>query len=107
MQQPHSLDWFIFWLSSLACYRITILFARDIGPFGIFKRLRSGYYSGTFFSCPYCVSVWSGALTAFALYLSGFSYSPFQAFTFWIIVALAFSAVAIALDRMFSSDHTT
>lgn len=90
---------FQFILAALACYRLTVLIARDAGPFGVFRWLRSTRFK--VFSCPYCVSLWAGALIESCFYLSGVTDTP-------VIVAciiLSLSAVAIMLDRLFSSDH--
>lgn len=91
---------FNFILGCLACYRLTVLIARDAGPGDIFKSLR-GY--SKLLSCPYCVSVWIGAVLEGVFYFSGFHDLLIICFA----IALAFSAAAIMLDRVFSSDYKT
>lgn len=91
---------FQFLLAGLACYRLTVLFSRDAGPFDVFKLLRK---HSKLVACPYCVSVWLGGFVEAAFYFSGIV-DP------WVVmlsIVLALSAVAIILDRIFTSDHLT
>lgn len=87
-----------FIIGCLATYRLTVLFARDAGPFRVFSRLRS---RSQLVACPYCVSIWLGAFIEAAFYFSGVTDQPMVC----ACVALSFSGVTIALDRIFSSDH--
>lgn len=92
---------FIFILASLAVYRLTVLVTRDAGPFDFLKKLRK--LAPKWLGCPFCFSVTAAALIDSALYLTGYR-DP------WAIMAcrtLAMSAIAIALDRVFTADHTT
>lgn len=50
-----SFDFLIF---GLAVLRISLLFTRDTGPYGIFEKLRG---RSELFSCVYCISVWISA----------------------------------------------
>jgi hypothetical protein len=90
--------WFVFWIGSLATYRITILFTRD----KIGKPLRNSRF-GTFFKCTYCVSVWIGFLVTTELYFSGF----YAGIPMSILMSFSFSAIAIFADRTFSADYIT
>lgn len=95
------LSWLEFWVSALACYRVTILISRDLGPFSIFKKLRGIERCSKLLKCPFCVSMYVGPLTCLGLYFSGFS----MPIGIWIILAAAFSAITIMADRTFTSDH--
>lgn len=95
------LDWLIFWFSGFATYRLTVLIARDLGPFEIFKWLRSTKRLGGLASCPYCVSVYTGSLVSLGLWYSGI----LMPIAMWAILSLSFSAISIILDRCFSSDY--
>ena len=95
------LEWLQWWIAGLAAYRITVLIARDLGPFGIFKWLRARKRLGGLASCPYCVSVYAGAFSAIALWGS----DVVLPYPMWFLLALSFSAVSIILDRCFSSDY--
>lgn len=92
---------FQFILASLACYRLTVLIARDAGPFELLKKLRNK--KPHWLGCPYCVSMTIAILIEAAFYLSGVRDSPV------IIgcIVLSMSAIAIACDRVFTSDHVT
>lgn len=89
---------FQFCIASLCCYRLTVLFARDAGPREVMKKLRKG---NKLLSCPFCVSVWMGALLEFAFYLFGVRDLPVMCFC----LALGMSAVSIILDRCFTADY--
>jgi hypothetical protein len=94
------MNWILFWIGGFATYRITVFIARDLGPFGLFKKLRENFYIGKWARCPFCVSPYS-AVAVGALYaLSGITI-PFGE---WICLLLAWSSITIALDRTFSSD---
>lgn len=94
---------FQFVLASLACYRITILFARDEGPFKIFKRLRAVPRLGHLTGCPFCISLWIGLCIELAFYFSGIT----DLLMVCACQTLAMSAISLALDRIFTSDHQT
>lgn len=94
---------FQFILASLACYRLTVCFARDLGPWQVFKRLRAVPRLGLMLGCHFCVSVWIAAVIEAAFFFSGYRDAP-------VVIAcsvLAMSATTIALDRIFTSDHQT
>lgn len=88
----------LFIIGCLACYRLTVLFARDTGPFDIFKRLRARW---RLFECPRCTSVWAGMIIE--LFIFGFT-TELNCIAVSVCTALAFSAVAIILDRCFTFD---
>jgi hypothetical protein len=97
------IDWITFWVSALACYRLTVLITRDAGPWQIFKRLRGIDRCSKLLKCPFCVSVYMGAAVCGALAISGYNLP----IAMWFCLSLAFSAVSIALDRTFSADYQT
>lgn len=94
---------FQFILASLACYRLTVLFSRDEGPLGVFKKLRGVPHVGHLTGCPFCISVWLGAFIEAAFYFSGYRDSLVVS----ACIVFAMSAISIALDRIFTSDHQT
>ena len=55
------MNWFVFFLVSLATWRITHLFSKEDGPFDIIylvrKKAGAGFF-GSLLDCFYCVSVW-------------------------------------------------
>lgn len=90
---------FQFILAGLCCYRLTVLIARDRGPWKMFERLR--LLSPKWLGCPFCVSVTIAMVIEAAFFLSGIRDKP-------VVIAcivFALSAVAIILDRMFTVDH--
>lgn len=89
---------FQFIIASLACYRLTVLLARDAGPWDVFKRLRK---VSQFLSCPFCVSIWVGANIEAWFIISGVFDTPAMT----ICLALGMSSIAIALDRILTSDY--
>ncbi len=91
------LDFLTFFISALACYRITVLISRDL----ISKPIRSIPYIGKVAKCPYCTSVYMGSLTCGALWISGFV----MPFAMWCILSMAFAGATIVLDRCFSADY--
>jgi len=95
-------DWLTFWICALACYRVTVLIARDIGPFKIFQRLRKIDRCSKLLKCPFCVSVYVGSATSASLWLAGYQLP----IVMWFMLSLAFSAVTIVLDRTFTADIT-
>jgi hypothetical protein len=95
------LDWITFWVSALACYRVTVLITRCLGPWDVFAKLRKIDRCSKLLKCPFCVSVYIGSFTTIGLWLSGFV----MPLPMWIMLSLAFSAISIALDRTFTADH--
>ena len=85
---------FAFIILSLACYRLTVLFVHDTGPFDVFKRARARL---KMLGCVRCASVWIGAILATIYYFTVRQDAPIVA----ACVALALSSVAIILDRCF------
>jgi hypothetical protein len=103
MLRTMKLDWITFWVAALACYRVTVLISRCFGPWGIFKKLRSIDRCSKLLKCPFCVSIYIGSFTAFALWLSGYE----MPVAMWFILSFALSGITIALDRTFTADHQT
>jgi hypothetical protein len=93
--------WLEFWIAALACYRITVLISRCLGPWGVFRHLRSIDRCSKLLKCPFCVSIYVGAFCSLALWLSGFQ----EPLTIFVLLSLAFSGITIALDRTFTADH--
>jgi hypothetical protein len=107
------LDALTFAIAALACYRLTILISRDLGPWDILKKLRKIDKCSRFLSCVFCVSIWVGAFIALGLYLSGVRFalsdnitSPGWTWIPWAMLALSLSAITIMADRIFTSDHS-
>lgn len=97
------MTFFLWFMGALACYRITVLFVRDAGPKDIFKRLRKISHFSKLLSCPFCTSIWVGAVIETGYYFSGVRDLPVVC----VCIALSFSAVSIMLDRTFSADYQT
>lgn len=77
-------------IGTLATYAVTLMLTSATGPFGVFARLRTNEYLGAL-KCFTCTSVWVGALVA--LYFAA-------DFGTWVMLALAVSGGATALDRL-------
>lgn len=93
---------FQFILAALACYRLTVLFSRDAGPFKIFTKLRALKHGiGPLFGCPYCISLWVAAAIETGFFFSGVRDLPIV----MLSIVLALSAISIMSDRVFTSDH--
>lgn len=90
---------FQFILAGLCCYRLTVLIARDRGPWKMFERLRM--LQPKWLGCPFCVSVTIAAVIEAAFWCSGVRDSYVVA----ACIVFALSAVAIILDRCFTADH--
>ena len=82
-----------FTLSALAVYRVAFLLAREDGPWGVFRRLRSSArdsVAGRLFGCLNCLSVW------IALPLAAFvGHSWIERLVAW----WALSGAAVLVDR--------
>lgn len=99
------MNWFLFLLLALATHRLSTMLTQETGPGRMFERLRrlvkrkstngSGLKEGI--SCPWCVSVWFGAIFAIAAFLFLAS-TTFQL----IVMALALSDAAVILNQMFT-----
>lgn len=90
---------FQFVLASLACYRLTVLLSRD----SIAKPLRAIPVVGPVIGCHFCISMWLAGLIEIAFFFSGVR----DTFVVSAYIVLAMSAITIALDRVFTSDHVT
>jgi hypothetical protein len=95
------MNWLWFWIGALTTYRLTILIVRDLGPWGVFKKLRSFDRCSKLLKCPFCVSPYMGSLVSLGFWLSGIT-API---VIWFCLPFAFSAITIALDRTFTSDY--
>lgn len=94
-----------------AVWRGTSLLSSERGPFDMFEKLRTacgvhytkdnhGYESpqsdrqlGKLISCPYCISVWLGAIAS-VLYIT------FGIVAVWLALPLALSALALLLNSI-------
>lgn len=97
------MEWYPFFLLSLAVWRVSSLFAREDGPFDIFIRFRglvgvqnlgTDHESGTnWFNkgliCPWCSSVWISLVVALFYVQTAEEY---------FILALALSSASIMVD---------
>lgn len=96
-----------FTIIALACWRLTSLLVKEDGPWDMFARLRhllgvrydaeSRPYAermlGKMALCPWCASVWIGGLMTVCMIGA-----PIP--TTYLSLPLAFSAVAILIERM-------
>lgn len=88
-------------LGSLITWRLAHMLSKELGPWGVFARLRAWAaenqkgIGGVFdmLSCVGCTSVWVGAVAS--LLFAGDVIS-------WIVYTLAFSAVATIIERFYS-----
>lgn len=94
---------FQFLLACLACYRLTVLVSRDLGPFGLFKAIRILPWIGNLAGCVFCSSPWIAAAIVAGFWFSGIRDAPIVT----ACIVFAMSGVTIALDRIFTSDHET
>lgn len=80
-------------VAALACWRVTSLFIREDGPLSIFMHIRSlarrAGSLGAAFECPWCLSVWVGAICT-GIVLTGY---------WWALLPFALSAVTIMVDQ--------
>lgn len=95
---------FQFVICALACYRCTVLIARDACPWRICARLRKVRGLSNLLKCPYCVSLWCAALIVTAFYACQ-SWKIGDNPAMPALTVLALSAVAIMLDRTFSDGY--
>ncbi len=77
------------------------MITRDLGPFGIFKRLRSISPCSKLLSCPFCTSIWLGALICVGLFFAGYS----ETWPVWIMLSLGLSGFTVILDRTWTADY--
>lgn len=93
---------FQFVLGCLATYRITLLFTREHGPMGIFEALRKAppkkSETAQWLNCPWCFSLTASVIVCGLLWIIGVR----GHWATWVIVWLAFSAVAICLNQTFT-----
>jgi hypothetical protein len=95
------IDWITFWIAALACYRITVLITRCLGPWDVFAKLRKIDRCSKLLKCPFCVSVWIGLFISLGLWLDGYV----EPIPIWFCLSMALSGITIALDRTFTADH--
>ena len=88
-----------FFLSVLACWRLSEMLANEDGPFDVLARIRArlgrGFF-GRLMDCFQCVSLWTAALLA--CYVAGLSWH-------WPVVWLAISGAACLLARLWGSKN--
>ncbi len=89
---------FQFIILSLAVYRLTVLIARDVGPFNLCFRLRQRF---RVFKCPFCIGIWVSAAVNLTFYLACVR----SELVVLLALIFAMSAIAIMLDRTFSADY--
>jgi hypothetical protein len=94
-------NWPLFFLASMATYRLALMGSSEEGPAAIFARLRHKVppktNPGRGIRCLYCWSVWiAGLITLLFVYRQ--DVSPRDAPLYW----LAVSAAAIALHQTFT-----
>lgn len=97
------MTWMLFLCGCLATYRMALLLSKEDGPAYVFRKLRnvppkkSSMHDGI--RCLFCASVWMSSLVTTFYWWRG-----------WIepmdigLYGLAFSAVAICLNQMFTKD---
>lgn len=90
-----------FIVGALATYRLTVLIARDAGPWRIFAKLRENDRYSKLLKCPFCVSVWAGAIVYLVQYFALIDTELMVS----VLVVLSYSAISIAADRVFTADH--
>jgi len=94
MEQSGNNPWFIFFLLTLAVWRVTHLLQAEDGPFDIFLRLRRRLGHGLWgklLDCFYCLSVW---ISAPAAWLAG------QDWPERLLLWPALSGAAILLEHL-------
>jgi hypothetical protein len=90
------MDLLHFLILGLATWRISSLLTNDSehGPFGTLSFIRKyGRRLSEVFECLWCCSIWIGVILTVAYY-----YVP--VYTAWLCMPLAFSALAIAWERI-------
>jgi len=93
--------WVALALGTLATYRLALMISSESGPGRIFRKLRrlpeKGSATKEGLSCPFCVSIWSGALVAgfywWQKVISGID---------WTLWWLAMSAGAVCIYMTFT-----
>jgi hypothetical protein len=98
------MNFFYLVLGGLAAYRLSLLISKEDGPAYIFRRIRklppknSSAQQGL--SCPWCVSIWAGALVALYLWLIGII-PGVEYPLYW----LAFSAIAVVCNQQWTKGN--
>lgn len=79
-------------VAALATWRITSMIIWDKGPFDLFWKTRSWavrhHQTAQLFSCPYCLSVWIGALVTAVMLVY-----------WWVLIPFALSGVTVIIER--------
>jgi hypothetical protein len=81
----HNMRWFIFFLGSLATFRLSHLIAKERGPLAVFERLGNG------------ISLSASALVCLIPWFAGQHLSWGE----WFLQWLGFSAVALIINQVF------
>lgn len=92
------MNFFVWFISAFACYRVTVLLSRDLGPWNACYELREKIKA---LKCPYCTSVYIGVVTSVLLYIGGIQ----EPAAMWVMLSLSWSGSTIVLDRAFTSDY--
>lgn len=91
-----------FIIAGLATYRISLLFTAESGPAKIFAKLRKAppkkSATADWLSCLWCFSMTASAVVCLALWLAGHR----EHWAAWFVIWTALSAVAIALNNLFT-----
>jgi hypothetical protein len=86
----------MFVLLTLACYRVSLMIAEDVGPWRIFESFREGFPSGWQYDgvcCIGCVGVWVSAVATALLTVLGMIEYP-------VLIWLACSGGICFLNRI-------
>ena len=87
-------------LSSLAIWRICVLFARDKGPWDIFLKLRKRYkkkFLGDLMTCIPCSSFWVSFPFALYFYITEIGYTWYEGIIIWFALSAIVSIIEIKM----------
>lgn len=94
-----NLTWHEFVVAALATYRLSLLFSKEHGMFGLFSKLRKAppKHSETskWLHCIFCFSMTASAVVCFGLWLAGVRMHYAQ----WFLEWTALSSVAIIIHQ--------
>lgn len=100
-----NLTWLEFVIAGLATYRLSLLFSKEHGMFGLFSKLRKAppKHSETskWLSCLWCFSMTASAFVCVLLWFAGAR----ENWVNWFLIWSALSSVAIALNQSFTREN--
>jgi hypothetical protein len=100
-----NIDLMTFALASLCTYRLTLLFSKEYGPFGMFQKLRQAppkrSETKKWLECPFCFSMTASAFVCVVLWWTGLR----EHFGHYFILWCALSAVAIIIHMQHKEDE--